>query len=70
MEPKNELKEPNEYDVEQEQRCVRCGSTRYLLMEEEESKEIFCSPCWKALHRNPRQPSEPTEEADKLDFYL
>ena len=58
-----------DYDLEQEPRCARCGSTHYLLMEEE-SKTIFCAPCLKALHPHLPQPPAPTEEADKLDFYL
>lgn len=62
--------EQTDYDWEQERRCARCGSTHYLVVDEE-SKAIFCAPCLKALHdRAPRPPVDYSDEVEDLDFYL
>jgi hypothetical protein len=53
------------YEWEVELCCVRCGSTHYLIVDEE-TKEIYCGPCLQFIHEHqkPRPMMEISEEDD------
>jgi hypothetical protein len=61
--------EHSNYDWEQERCCAQCGSIHYLVIDEE-SHEIFCTPCLKARQARKPRPLEPAQENEDLDFYL
>lgn len=58
-----------DYEWELDFCCTRCGSTHYLIYDED-SEEIYCGPCLEFLRRRQRQQSEMVEIYEEDDFVL
>jgi hypothetical protein len=58
-----------DYEWELDFCCARCGSTHYLIFDEE-SEEIYCGPCLGLLRRQQKQRSEMVEIYEEDDFVL
>jgi len=57
-----------DYEWELDVCCARCGSTHYLIFDEE-SEEIYCGPCLDFLRRHPAPPPAALE-IDEDDDYV
>ena len=58
-----------DYEWELDFCCARCGSTHYLIYDED-SEEIYCGPCLEFLRRHQKQQSEMVEIFEEDDFVL
>lgn len=58
-----------DYEWELDFCCTRCGSTHYLIYDED-SEEIYCGPCLEFLRRHQKQQSELVEIFEEDDFVL
>ena len=58
-----------DYEWELDFCCTRCGSTHYLIYDED-SEEIYCGPCLEFLRRHQRQQSAMVEIYEEDDFVL
>ncbi len=68
MSEKHERELFPDYEWELDFCCARCGSTHYLIFDEE-SEEIYCGPCLEFMRRHKvRQPLVNVDEED--DFVL
>jgi hypothetical protein len=59
----------SDYEWEIDFCCARCGSTHYLIFDED-SEEIYCGPCLEFLRRHPLRQSVVTEIDEDDDFVL
>ena len=58
-----------DYEWELDYCCTRCGSTHYLIYDED-SEEIYCGPCLEFLRRRQKQQSEMVEIFEEDDLVL
>jgi late competence protein required for DNA uptake (superfamily II DNA/RNA helicase) len=58
-----------DYEWELDFCCARCGSTHYLLLDEE-SEEIYCRPCLELIRRKQTQQPEMVEIFEEDEFVL
>lgn len=58
-----------DYEWEVDFCCARCGSTHYLIFDEE-SEEIYCGPCLEFIRRHQQQKPSITAIDDEDDFVL
>jgi hypothetical protein len=58
-----------DYEWELDFCCARCGSTHYLIFDEE-SDEIYCGPCLEIIRRQQKQKSRITEIYEDDDLVL
>ncbi len=49
-----------DYEWELDFCCARCGSTHYLIFDEE-NEEIYCGPCLEFIRRHQKQKPAVTE---------